>query len=104
LTTDTNTLRIDPAFDAVLDPLAPGVMGYTVDHDGALCIPLIWSTEEGKGHVGRYLDSLPRDRIVRVPNVISGKLAGMLARRGFVQEMEFAEEAGEWVEVWERRP
>jgi hypothetical protein len=33
--------------------------------------------------VGRWLDTLPMDRKVVVPAVVSGRLAGMLARRGF---------------------
>jgi len=99
----THTLRIDPAFGSILEPLAPGVYGYTMEHDGALYLPMIWSAEEGKGHVGRFLDSLPRDRTVRVPNVISDRLAGMLERRGFVRIWEMAPEMNEDVEVWERK-
>jgi len=67
----------------LLDELASGVRGYTRDVDGALWIPIIIADDPGSGAVGRYLDSLPRDREVRVPNVFSSRLAGMLMRRGF---------------------
>lgn len=38
------------------------------------------------GDVGRWLDTLPLDRKVIVPAVVSGRLAGMLERRGFSPE------------------
>jgi len=63
--------------------LAPGVRGYTLDVDGALWVPLIYAEDEGSGQVGDYLDSLPFNRTVVVPNILSGRLAGMLQRRGF---------------------
>ena len=66
--------------------LAPGVRGYTLDVDGDLWLPLIYAEGEGSGQVGAYLDSLPFDRRVVVPNILSGRLAGMLKRRGFVTE------------------
>jgi hypothetical protein len=74
-----------------------------VEHDGAIYIPVIWSTDEGQGNVSRYLDGLPRDRTVRVPCVVSSRLAGMLQRRGFVEVREWSEEMDEHVDIWERR-
>lgn len=38
------------------------------------------------GAVGRWLDTLPADRKVIVPAVVSARLAGMLERRGFAAE------------------
>jgi len=63
--------------------LAPGVRGYTLEVGGDLWLPLIYAEDEGSGQVGEYLDSLPFDRTVVVPNILSGRLAGMLKRRGF---------------------
>lgn len=84
-------------------PLAPGVRGYTVDMgEQGLYIPLIDAEAPGSGDVGRYLDSLPKDRRVVVPNVISARLAGMLDRRGFVVVQEWAEQFGEYVECYVR--
>lgn len=85
-----------------LDTLAPGVIGYTVEHAGALYIPMIEAEHAGSGAVGRYLDSLPRDRTVKVPTVISARLAGMLERRGFQEVAEWAPEVGEVVYVYVR--
>jgi hypothetical protein len=51
-----------------LDPraeLAPGVLGYAMEANGAICIPSIMAA---CGDVGRFLDSLPVDRIVRFPS------------------------------------
>lgn len=94
----------DMLFDFVVE-LSPGVVGYTVDNgEQGLYVPLIESTDPGQGNVGRYLDTLPRDRRVVVPNVINVKLAGMLERRGFVVEDEWAEDFGEWVPCHVRVP
>ena len=90
-------------FDFVVS-LAPGVVGYTVDVGPDLYVPLIEASKPGSGDVGRYLDSLPRDRRVVVPNVISARLEGMLARRGFSATVEWAADFEEYVEIWERRP
>jgi hypothetical protein len=83
--------------------LAPGVTGYTVDMpDGTLNVPYVQAERPGSGDVGRYLDSLARDRRVCVPCVISARLQGMLERRGFLPEQEWAEEVGEWVDCMVR--
>lgn len=82
--------------------LAPGVRGYTVEVDGALYVPLLIADQPGSGAVGRYLDSL-RDRIVKVPCVLSERLAEMLRRRGFRLEVEQDPGMGP-VEVWVWRP
>ena len=93
----------EPMFDFVVS-LAPGVIGYTVDVGPDLYVPLIEAMKPGSGDVGRYLDSLPIDRRIVVPNVISARLAGMLARRGFSATVEWAADFEENVEIWERRP
>ena len=87
----------------MIDRLAPGVFGYSVESDGALYVPFIMAEKEGSGAVGKFLDELPTDRTVKVPNVESARLKGMLERRGFAPEMEWAEEFGEHVEVYVRK-
>lgn len=91
-----------PADPALLDLLAPGVLGYTVLHEGALYIPFLQAEQEGSGAVGQYLDRLPTGQRLVVPNVLSARLAGMLARRGFTRGQEYSEELVCWVEVWQR--
>lgn len=74
--------------------LAPGVIGYAVEHEGRIYIPLIQARKEGSGDVGRFLDSLsPR---CCIPNVTSARLQAMLRRRGW----EIAER--DPVDVWMR--
>jgi len=68
--------------------LAPGVRGYTVWSHGELYVPLVIAEREGSGDVGRYLDTLPLDRVVKFPSVLSERLAGMLLRRGFAPATE----------------
>jgi hypothetical protein len=99
-------VRVDPGLLAWLEAqgmgqLAPGVFGYTVERDGMLLIPFLAANHEGSGDVGRFLDGLPHHRVVGFPNVVSRRLAGMLARRGFVAEV--MELDGEPVEVLVRR-
>lgn len=85
-----------------MEQVAPGVIGYLVEHDdGSLYVPLIAAVDEGRGDVGRFLDSLPTDRRVVVPNVLNDILAGMLKRRGFKNRMEMDEDGP--VAVWARR-
>ena len=97
-------VSVDAALLGVLlDELAPGVWGYTTATPDALYIPIIQAETPGSGDVGRYLDSLPSDRTIRVPNVLSDILAAMLARRGFVEGSEWSSEFGEQVRVWERQ-
>ena len=84
-----------------LDELAPGVLGYAMDcGERGLYVPVVRSTDEARGNVGRFLDALKERPLVKVPNVLSAVLRGMLERRGFVLEREFAEDFGESVEVW----
>lgn len=90
--------------DPPMDKLAPGVLGYAVETDEALFVPAIMAERPGRGDVGRFLDSLPRDRTVKVPAVLSPRLAGMLDRRGFKRKVEWAAEFAEYVEVWVRGP
>ena len=85
--------------------LAPGVVGYAIDcGPRGLYVPIINATDEGKGDVGRFLDRLKKLPLVKVPNVLSPRLRGMLLRRGFVVEAEKAPEFGCNVEVlvWRR--
>jgi hypothetical protein len=84
--------------------LGPGVGGYCIDGEDGLFIPVITAVKEGSGDVGRYLDSLPTNRRVVVPNVMNERLVGMLLRRGFVARFtdEWLEETGESIEIYER--
>lgn len=84
--------------------LADGVFGYCLETDRGLYVPWIMAEREGSGDVGRYLDSLPTDRRVVFPTILSARLAAMLGRRGFVATVEWAEEYEEWVEIMERLP
>ena len=85
--------------------LADGVFGYTMDEgEKGLYVPWIAAENEGDGRVGKYLDSLPRDRRIVFPTILSQRLAGMLLRRGFTPSKEWAEEWAEWVEIMERKP
>ena len=84
-----------------LDLLAPGVEGYMMDMgDLGVYIPVIFSTERGKGNVGRFLDELKQRPLVKIPNVISPHLAQMLGRRGFVVDQEWSEEDKRHIPVW----
>lgn len=84
--------------------LDDGVLGYTVETPEGIYIPWIQAEREGDGRVGRYLDALPCDRRVVFPTIISARLAGMLARRGFIPGSEWSEELAEWVDLMERKP
>ena len=85
----------------LLDVLAPGVEGYVVDMgDQGLYIPVIVSTERGKGNMGHYLDELKQRSLVKIPNVINPRLAEMLERRGFVVEQEWSEEYQGHIPIW----
>lgn len=90
--------------DEMLDDLAPGVRGYTMESFGCTYIPVIAATNPDHGDVSRYLDSLPRDHVIKVPTVTSQKLDGMLRRRGFKRDSEWAEEFGCWAEIFVRYP
>lgn len=83
---------------------AAGIEGYVVEVKGEFYIPVIIATNPGRGDCSRWLDLLPRDRTIKVPGVMNRRLAGMLSRRGFRVEREWAEEFGEMVEVYVRRP
>lgn len=90
------SIRIDPyilnAFRlAPWTWIAPGVAGSMRDEGDELQISVVIALEEGSGDVGRFLDTLPTDRKVRVTTVVSDRLAGMLERRGFTAD------DGDWV-------
>lgn len=88
-----------PTFDFV-EEIGPDVMGYTVDlAERGLYVPLVEATNPGNGDVGRFIDSLPTDRRIVFPNVISAKLEGMLRRRGYHDDKEYSEDFAEWVHL-----
>jgi hypothetical protein len=80
--------------------IVPGVHGDVVTRSAqkTIFINILGTTKPGQGLVGRYLDSLPADFTIRVPSVMSRRLAGMLARRGYVAQGD--QDCGSWV----RRP
>lgn len=80
-----------------------GIEGYVMEVKGEFYIPVIIAKNPGRGDCGRWLDSLPREVTIKVPGVMNRKLAGMLERRGFVVEVEWADEFQERVEVYVRR-
>ena len=84
--------------------VAPGVKADIHDEGiRGIYIPVIMALVPGSGDVGRYLDALPRDRRIVFPTVISNRLIGMLERRGFHVEPEWAPEPFmEWVECMVR--
>ena len=91
--------RIVPGHEPVL---AAGVRGYKLWSRGELYVPLIIADRPGNGDVGRFLDALPKDRVVKVPTVTSARLAGMLARRGFAEAAEMTPMGV--CELWIRSP
>jgi CRISPR/Cas system CMR subunit Cmr4 (Cas7 group RAMP superfamily) len=82
--------------------LAPGVYGNRFDTAQGIYIPVITAVHPGSGEVSRFLDNLPRDRTIKFPTVLSGRLRGMLLRRGFRDGEEFAPEFGETVQIMVR--
>lgn len=83
--------------------LAPGVRGTAFDTPNGIYIPLVHAEKRGNGDVGRFLDSLPRDRRVCFPTVISSRLVGMLKRRGFTLSIE-KDDLGQVVMMYQRCP
>lgn len=83
--------------------VAPGVRATIFDTPEGLYIPMIVAEREGSGDVGRFLDTLPTDRRIAFPCVISRRLAGMLVRRGFVDGVDNSEAFGD-IEIYERVP
>ncbi len=88
---------------ATVEEIGAAAGGYAIEVDNAIYIPVIWMATQGQGEGGRFLDALPIDRTIKVPAVLSTVLAGMLERRGFTVEHEWAEHFQEWVEVYVRR-
>ena len=63
---------------------------------------MVFSDRPGEGNMGKFLDSLPRDRRVVFPTVVNSVLEGMLARRGFARGTEVYQ--GDLYEIMERLP
>jgi hypothetical protein len=113
-----NEIRIAPELMPYLERLAPGVIGYAIEYAHELWIPVIHAEKEHEGDVARYLDTLPLNRRVVIPNVINPVLAGMLERRGFTlrdvamhdsaedraEAQLFGYDLGETVPAWIRDP
>ncbi len=63
--------------------LAPGVRGVVFDEPEGITVTAIFAEDEGSGAVSAWLAGLPKDRRVTFTTVLSRRLAGMLARRGY---------------------
>jgi len=88
-------------------PLSLPYMGYMMAPDADtlwLSLFAIEPHELGQGHASAFLDRLPRDRRVLVPNVLSGKLSAMLERRGFHLCNVSIEEPPDVIEAMVREP
>lgn len=88
--------------DLLLDVLAPGVYGKRFAGPEGTYFPIIYAAQAGSGAVSRFLDALPKDRVMKFPCVVSSRLQGMLQRRGFRRTLEWSPEAEEYVDVWVR--
>lgn len=102
MTVQNGEIVMDPA--KLTDALGPGVSGYSVDTEAGLYIPVVQASNPGNGDVGRWLDSLPKDRRIVFASVFSTRLVGMLERRGWTFIAEWDERSGEHVPCWERGP
>ncbi len=89
--------------DDITREIAPGVLGYTIEHGETTYIPLVIAKTPGSGDVSRWLNSLLRTRTYCFPNVLNPRLDGMLRRRGFTDGRMWAESYGDWVHVLGRR-
>jgi hypothetical protein len=67
------------------------VLAHTIDQSGGTLLVrgVLAGTPRRPGAVAAWLDQLPTDRAVLVAAVVSDRLAGMLARRGFRQHIWF---------------
>ena len=76
--------EIGEIFSVGQEPLlAPGVRGILFDEHDGIIVTSVFAEQEGSGAVSAWLDSLPKNRRVTFTTVLSGRLAGMLVRRGF---------------------
>jgi hypothetical protein len=94
----------DPIVFGQEPELAPGVQGYLIETDQGIYIPVISATQPGSGQVATFLESLPTDRRVVFPSVISARLESMLLRRGFSFGSELDPNSGTRVDIMERKP
>ena len=87
-----------------LPTVALGVKALVLREPDRWIIPVVASLDAGKGHVGRWLDTLPTDLTVVFTDPLGGYLDGMLERRGFwyVQQWAPVIEMGEWLDAYVR--
>lgn len=83
------------AYDTALWPrpcpeIAPHVHGVVFEQGDRLYVPFLVSLRPGCGFVRRYLDSLPADKTVIFPEVMSAILDAALQRRGFQPVLGYA--------------
>lgn len=83
------------AYDTALWPrpcpeIAPEVHGVVFEIDRRLYVSFLFSLQPGSGFVTKYLDTLPKDKTVIFPEVMSPVLEGALRRRGFSPVVAYA--------------
>lgn len=83
--------------------LAEGVRGFAFDTVNGIYITAIHADKIGSRHVSKFLDSLPRDKRIVFPVVVSPRLRAMLIRRGYVERWEIGEPYQDDIPVMERR-
>lgn len=85
-----------------LTEVYPDVLGAIFDEgEMGVYVPVVMSKKPGCGNVGRFIDGLlSKHKVVKFPNIISSRLEEMLKRRGFQLTYEWAEQYGEYVDVW----
>ena len=96
--------RLVPRLGKAMYPVAPCVRGIVLDEPDGLYVIAVWSDDPGKGRVAAWLDTLPNNRKVVVPLVLSERLATALSNRGFEVERIWAEDEKEWVLAYVRHP
>lgn len=94
---------VDDLFESMETEIAPGVMGVTGEEGDSLTVFWIRATREGSGAVGRYVDSLADRRHVRFIEC-NDRLAGLLARRGYVERQVSRPSGNGWARAMVRRP
>ena len=75
-----------------LDELAPGLKVYTVEVGNDIYVPVLMADQPGQGALTGYLDKLEASgKTVKIPTVLSDRLALYLTRRGYKPVWEDSE-------------
>jgi hypothetical protein len=88
-------------FEDLHNGLEEGIDGYLCVHGDTVYLSSIEVQVPNQGRCQRYLEKLEsKYKVVKVPNVISAALLHILQKRGYKPIAEWAEEFGEFVDVW----